>query len=379
MTTITEPAPGTTDSTGTFVAAAPPSAAEKRRGPLAAWFARQRWWIVRVLLLPVHLFIFTVVTFILIRSVPGDPVLAHLGPNYTKAAYNQMKTAMGLDGSVFEQLLRYLGNIVHLDLGTSLSSGAPVLSDFAVRLPSTLELAFMGLVGCIIVSLVLSYVAVFRRSGVANRIIRGYSRTAGAIPEFVLAVASLFLFYAILGWSPAPLGRLDSMISAPPVISGFPFLDTILNGDWEATGSMVQHLILPILVLIVAQSAILTKIMISGLEKSIDTAPTLFRIASGASKTSIIVSVYRRALPPSITLSGSLFGYLLGGAVILESLFGFAGMGQYAVAAVTTNDYVAMQGFLLVIAFLSLVVFLIVDLVNMLLDPRRRPGVRTED
>ncbi|MDF2443433.1 MAG: peptide/nickel transport system permease protein [Subtercola sp.] len=345
---------------------------------IQSWLARQRWWIVRVLLLPLHLAIFTILTFILIRSVPGDPVLAHLGPNYTAEAYSDMQRSMGLDGSVWDQLVRYLGNVVHLDLGTSLSTNKPVLDDFANRLPGTLELAVTALVGCILFSLLLSFLAVFRPRLKVSGVVRGYSRTAGAIPEFVLAIAALFVFYAVLRWAPAPLGRLDSFLSTPKRVTGFPYLDTILTGRFDATASMTEHLVLPLAVLILAQSAILTKILISSLQKSLGTAPTWFRIASGSSKSAVVVSVYRRALPPAVTLCGTLFGYLLGGAVILESLFGFAGMGQYAVTAVTTSDYIAMQGFLLVIAFISLVVFLLVDLGNMLLDPRRRPGVRAE-
>ena len=344
-----------------------------------SWLARQRWWIVRVLLLPVHLAIFTVLTFILVRSVPGDPVLAHLGPNYTPEAYDDMQAAMGLSGSVWDQLGAYLGRVLQFDLGESLSTKRPVLEDFATRLPSTLELALMALVGCIVFSLLLSFLAVFRPRWRVSGVIRGYARTAGAIPEFVLAIAALFVFYATLRWAPAPLGRLDSMISTPPPVTGLPFLDTLLTGRFDATVSMSSHLVLPLVVLVLAQSAILTKILVSSLQKSIDTPPTWFRIASGASKPAVVVSVYRRALPPAVTMCGTLFGYLLGGAVVLETLFGFAGMGQYAVTAVTTSDYIAMQGFLLVVAFISLVVFLIVDLANMMLDPRRRPGVRTED
>ena len=117
------------------------------------------------------------------------------------------------------------------------------------------------------------------------------------------------------------------------------------------------------------------KLLISGLEEAVDAPATRFRIASGAPRRVVMLRLYRRALPATVTMLGTLFGYLLGSAVIIESLFGFTGMGQYMVEAVNAKDFVAMQGFLLAVAVISLTVFLIVDLVNMSLDPRRKPGV----
>jgi peptide/nickel transport system permease protein len=339
---------------------------------------RQRWWAGRILVLPLHLLVFTILSFLLIRLVPGDPVRAKLGPQTDEAAYAALKTAMGLDGSLFAQLTAYLAGLGRGDLGNSLATGAPVAREIGARLFGTVELALMGLVGSIVLSLVLSYVVVMSDRNPVSRAIRAYSRAAGAVPEYVLAVFGLIVFFTWLRVVPAPLGRLDAGMVPPNVVTGFPFLDTMLQNYWAATASMAAHLVLPVAVMAVSQAPILIKLLVSGLDDAMAAAPTRFRIASGASRWRVVLSVYRRAIPPAITMCGTLFGYLLGGAVILETLFGFAGMGKYAVDAVTASDYLALQGFLLVIAALALVVFLVVDLVNMVVDPRRRPGVRAE-
>jgi ABC-type dipeptide/oligopeptide/nickel transport system permease component len=132
--------------------------------------------------------------------------------------------------------------------------------------------------------------------------------------------------------------------------------------------------VLPIAVLVVAQSALLTKVLVSGLREATTAAPTRFRIASGAPRRTVVLSMYRRAAPPAVTIVGQMTGNLVGGAVIIEALFGLGGMGQYAVDAINSKDIVAIQGFLIVISVLTLLVFLLIDVATMALDCRRRPG-----
>lgn len=340
---------------------------------------RQRWWIQRVILLPVYLLVFTIATFFLIRTIPGDPVLAVLGDNWTPADYTRMQKVLGLDGSLLTQLGRYLTNLLHFDLGSSIVTGKSIAADLSTRLPATFELAIQALFVAIVVSLIASYFVVMKPGNPVARVIGGYAKAAGAIPEYVLAVAFLFIFYSVLHWAPAPLGRMDVAVLTPDTITGMPVFDAVIQGNWAAVQSLLSHLVIPLAVMALGQSALLIKLLTASLEEALDAAPTRFRIAAGNSRVSVILSIFRRALPPAVTMCGTLFGYLLGGAIIIESLFGFAGLGDYAVAAVGSNDYTALQGFLLVIAAMTLALFLVVDIVNMFIDPRRRPGVRTED
>jgi peptide/nickel transport system permease protein len=328
--------------------------------------------------LPVHIAIFALVVFFLVRAIPGDPVLIVTGGQITPEIYARVQHSLGLDGSVLHQLGSFYSSLLHLDLGTSMLSGRSVAGELSTRFPATLELALMGLISVIVVSVSGAFLAVMRPTWLPSRIIRGYARTAGAIPEFCVGIALIVIFYSQLRWVPAPVGRIDPYLSQPPALTGMPFLDSVLRGSFDVTASMSAHLVLPILVMVIAQSAVLLRLLISGLEEAVDAPATRFRIASGASRRTVLLSMLRRALPPAVTMLGIIFGYLLGGAVILESLFGFTGMGQYMVEGVNSKDLPVMQGFLIVTAVISLTVFFLVDIINMLLDPRRRPGVRAE-
>jgi ABC-type dipeptide/oligopeptide/nickel transport system permease component len=353
-----------------------PSVAQHLGRVLHGFVRKQRWWAGRIAALPLHVSVFALFVFFLVRAIPGDPVLSVAGGQITPQIYARVKQELGLNGSILQQLGSYYSSLAHFRLGNSMISGRSVTSELGTRLPATLELALMGLFAIALVSLVGSYLAVMHPNRTVSRVIRAYARTAGAIPEFCVAIALIFIFFAVLHWAPAPLGRIDPSLSQPSAITGMPFVDSVLHGDWPVTISMAKHLVLPITVLVVSQSAVLIKLLISRLEEGLDAPPTRFRIASGASRMAVMLSLYRRALPAIVTMLGMSFGYLLGGAVIVEQLFGFTGMGQYIVDAVNGKDLVAMQGFLLTVGVVSLAAFLVVDLVNMLLDPRRKPGVQ---
>ncbi len=339
---------------------------------------RQRWWLARIIALPFQLIVFAAVSFLLVHNIPGDPVAVLTGGQADAANRAAIEKQLGLDGSLPTQLLRYLGHTLTFDLGHSYITGRSVASEFGDRLPATIELTLMGVFLSAVLALGLSYLAVVRPRNPVSYLVRGYARIAGGLPDFAVGVAAVFVFYATLHWAPAPLGRLSSDVDDVPKVTGLPFLDTILTGRLDASWSMAGHLVLPVATLVISQAGVLVKMLIGGLEEAVDAAPTRFRIASGASPAMVRLSLVRRALPPAVTTCGTLFGYALGGAVIVEAIFGFAGIGSYLSDSVSSGDIPAMQGFLVIVAAVSLLVFLLVDLANMSLDPRRRPGARTE-
>jgi peptide/nickel transport system permease protein len=161
-------------------------------------------------------------------------------------------------------------------------------------------------------------------------------------------------------------------------VTGFPLLDAAIAGDLRLFGSMLEHLWLPLLVLVIANVPLLLKIFIRALERTRVDDITLFRAASGVSTAMLVTSIVRRSLPSMVTMLGMLFGFLVGGAVIIEQLFALPGMGQYLVRAVSRTDYVVIQGFIIIVSAASLFVYFLVDIMNMLLDPRRRTGVTSE-
>jgi peptide/nickel transport system permease protein len=338
-------------------------------------FKRQRWWIARIAVLPLHLFGFAIGVFFLVRLIPGDPVYQIMaGQGVSPERIAAARKALGLSGSIFEQLGTYLGNVLTLNFGDSMITGSPVLPDLLQRLPETIELAVIAMIGSVSMTVTAAFIIVLRPRNIVSRILLPYARAAGAVPDFVLGVGGIFLFYSALHWVPAPLGLYDPLLNAPPKITSFPIVDAVLSGDFTLLQSMVNHLWLPELVLVLAHSPVMLKLFVRGLEDSVDSPATRFRIASGGSRAGVYLSVARQAAPSAIAMFGTLFGFMLGGAVLVEQLFGMPGMGQYVVNAVNTSDFVSLEGFLLVVAALSLIVFLLVDIVNMLVDPRRRPG-----
>ena len=337
------------------------------------------WWMRRLANLPVHVSRHAIAPFLAVRMIHGDPVRTISGgQTMTPEQYDAARESLGLTGSVFSQLTTFLGNILTLDFGVSIINGAGVLDKMTRRLPETLELALMAMVVSSVLTLALGYFVVTKPRNPFSRVVAAYARAAGAVPDFCLGVAGIFLFYSVLQWSPAPIGRYDSLLNAPPRVTGLPFVDALLSSDLILMQSMVAHLWLPVAVLVIAYAPMLLKLFIRSLEQSKDAQATKFRIASGASNTMVLLSIARRALPSTVAMFGTIFGFMLGGAVIVEQLFAMPGMGEYAVQAVTRSDFVALQGFLIIVAAVALVVFFFVDRVNMLLDPRRRPGVQAE-
>jgi len=342
---------------------------------VARFYASQRWWLLRLAALPVQLLAFALVVFFLLRAIPGDPVAMVSGGQFTPESYRQLQHLMGLDGSLWEQLARSMARLARLDLGDSLVSGRSIATDLAVKLPLTLELAGLALLVTILLAGAASYLVITRPRSPVSWLIRHYAAAAGAVPEFALGIAAIFIFYATLHWAPAPIGLLSPRISAPMAVTGMPLIDALLAGRGDAVASIASHLALPVLVMAVAQTPALLNILLADLAAAIAAPATRFRLATGARHFVVLLSIYRRALPASVTMLGTMFGHLLGGAIVIETLFGLDGLGRYLIEAVQSSDLTTVQAVLLVSAALSLLVFLAVDLLNMLLDPRRRAGV----
>ncbi|MET0886127.1 MAG: ABC transporter permease [Mycetocola sp.] len=337
-------------------------------------FAKNRWWLARLAALPLHLFVFAIVVFFIVRLVPGDAAITMTEGQASAEQLEAIRDQLGLNEPLIVQLGVFLLNLLRLDFGISTTSGQSVFSDVISRVPQTLELTLMALFVAAVIATLLSAAAVFTPRSPIAAIARGYSRAAGALPDFCLGIIAILIFYVVLRVAPAPLGRLDARMTSAPSITNFPMLDTLLSGDGALITSAVAHLVLPITAMSIAYAPYLMKQLIPGLEEQVDAPATRFRIASGGSSFMMVISVFRRALPAVLVVSGSLLGSLIGGAVVMESMFGLGGIGQYAVNAVSTSDYQAMQGVLIVIVAVVLLIFLVVDLLTLILDPRRRVG-----
>jgi ABC-type dipeptide/oligopeptide/nickel transport system permease component len=171
---------------------------------------------------------------------------------------------------------------------------------------------------------------------------------------------------------PAPIGRIDIALVPPPPITGFYTIDSVIAGDWRALGSALAHLALPAFTLAFVYAGPILKIARSTMVQALLGNYIMYARANGLPRRLIARYALRNALLPVITMTGITYGYLIGGAVLIEQVFAWGGLGQYAVQAITSSDYMAVSGVVLVTTLFSLLVYLIVDLLYLVVDPRIR-------
>lgn len=343
------------------------------------WYDRHGWWVLRTLRLPLDIFLFATLAFFLIRMLPGDPVsvaLATRSDPVTPELIATLRSEMGLDGSLWAQLGRFWTGLLHGDFGKSLETGIPVTHEVLDRLPATVEIILLGLGGAFALTMVLGFCYLRFSSDLLRRTIRLIASFATSVPVFVVAIFGIVVFYVLLSWFPAPLGRTAG--GQLPVFTGFPLLDEVLTGRIDLLLQTLVRYVLPVGAMVLTYTPNLLTQFVGGLDREIDQTTTRFQVAAGARRRWVYFSVMRRSVSSVVVIFGLFFGSLIGGAVTIESLFGFGGLGQLGIRSVNTVDFPALQGFLVLIVAFCLVMFLVVDLVNMWLDPRRRPGVASE-
>jgi ABC-type dipeptide/oligopeptide/nickel transport system permease component len=310
------------------------------------------------------------VVFFTIRLLPADPVARLVGMNATREAYLSSQRALGLDQPILTQLASYFGGVARLDFGRSWVSGAPVMQEIRAVLPITLELITISFVLAFLVAVPLGMLCALRPGGAADKATFGYSLFAGSQPEFWWGLLFIYVFFAHLGWAPPPLGRLDPLSTPPPAVTGFITVDTLLAGDFAAFQDGLHHLMLPVLTKVFVLSGPIIKMVRQNMVRVLAGDFVLYARASGLPPTKIAAYALKNALAPALTLLGVLYGYILGSAVLIETVFSLGGIGQYAVRAVLSFDYPAIQAVVLVIAAISLLVYLLLDVVHHWIDPR---------
>lgn len=310
------------------------------------------------------------VSFLLVKSIPGDPAVLMLGPTATPEAIASLREQLGLDQPLYIQFVIYVANLLHGDLGTSWQTTRPVLEDLTQRFPATLELVTYSLLLAILIGVTLGVSAARNPNGPIARIGDLYGISVGALPDFWFALVLIFIFYTVLGWAPAPLGRMDLIVLPPPTVTGALTVDSLLAGDFEAFTSAFSHLVLPVLTLGLLNAGPILKITQSTMEKMLESDFSRYEVLCGVPQNLVVRHALRNALPSIVTIISVLYGFLIGGAVLVEIVFSWGGAGQYAVQGVLNSDVYPVLGFVLFSAIFSLVVYILVDLVYFLLDPR---------
>ncbi len=314
-----------------------------------------------------------IVTFLLTRALPGDPAAYFAGPAATKEAVEQVRVSLGLDKPLPIQFVRYVKDLVHGNLGNSLSTGRPVVTEIASRLPASAELTLLGLILSMVIAVPLGILAAVKQGSWIDHTCRIVATAGVSLPVFFTGLLLVYVFYYILGWSPAPIGRLDAFSSAPPNITGFYTIDTLLTGNFETFRASLSQLILPAFTLGIFSLAPIARMTRASMLAVLASEFVRTARASGLdNRTVIITYAFRNAMLPVVTTLGMVFSFLLGANVLVEKVFAWPGIGSYAVEALLQSDFAPVQGFVLTMAVMYVALNLLIDILYGVIDPRVR-------
>jgi ABC-type dipeptide/oligopeptide/nickel transport system permease component len=314
-----------------------------------------------------------VVTFLLNRALPGDPAAYFAGPAATRQAVEEIRVKLGLDKTLPEQFVRYVGDLARGDLGRSLTTGQPVRADLLARLPASLELTACGLLLAIAVALPLGIVSATRPGSWIDHLSRLLTTAGVSLPIFFTGLLLVYVFYYLLGWAPPPLGRLDAFSSPPLAITGSFLVDSAIAGDGALFLAAARQLALPTLTLALFALAPIARMTRAAMLGVLSSDWVRTARASGLSPATVLYTyALRNALLPVVTLLGMVFSFLLGANVVVEKVFAWPGVGSYALEALIASDYAPVQGFVLVMAALYVVLNLVVDVLYGVIDARVR-------
>ena len=327
----------------------------------------------RVGILAISLLGVSMITFAVTHAI-GNPVYLLVGPKHNQEMLDNLTRELGLDRPLYERYVNYLGNLARGNLGVSRYSYNPVLPDIRSRLPATLELSTFALLIGVLWAVLAGVVAGIRRRGVFARLADVTARGGVSMPGFWLGLLLIFVFFAELGWLPAPLGRLDREFAKPPYVTGWYTIDSLLAGDAGAFLSTVRHLILPAVTLAFTTSPSTLQLTRNKMREVMQSDFIRTARAFGMPSSTVYRYALRNILGPVITMVAMTYGYLLSGTVLVEVVFTWPGLGLYAVDAMYHSDYEPIMGVVLITAAFYLSVYLAADIVNAILDPRARGG-----
>jgi peptide/nickel transport system permease protein len=305
----------------------------------------------------------TFVVFVMMRSVPGDPVVAMLGDAYTEEDAIRAREAYGLDKPILVQYLIWLGKLVQGDWGASILSGRPVLQDVLIRLPVTLELIVLSMVVALVIAVPAAIIGAVRQNTWADYAATTVAMIGVSIPEFFVGVLLLLVFSFGLGGLLPSSGWVYLPGTCPTMVCGVSL--------W---GNAV-HVLMPAIALGIGRAAILTRLLRASMLEVIRTEYVTTARAKGVSEGRIVLKhALKNALIPTVTVMGLQVGFLIGGAIVVETLFAMPGLGTFGIDAILARDYQQVQGFALITALAFVVINLLVDLTYTFLDPRIRYG-----
>ncbi|MGB8526225.1 MAG: ABC transporter permease [Rhodoplanes sp.] len=314
-----------------------------------------------------------VVTFLLTRVLPGDPAVYFAGPAATPQSIEEIRKKLGFDRPLPEQFVYYISDLAKGNLGNSLSTGQSVVEEIATRLPASAELTLFGLFVAIVIAVPLGILAAVKQGSIIDHACRVIATVGVSLPVFFTGLLLVYVFYFLLGWAPAPIGRLDIFYSTPDRVTGFYLIDSLLAGDVETFRAALAQLILPVVTLAIFSIAPIARMTRAAMLSALSSEFVRTARASGLSPYRVVITyAFRNAMLPVITTFGMVFSFLLGANVLVEKVFAWPGIGSYAVEALIASDYAPVQGFVLTMAILYVMLNLAIDLLYGVIDPRVR-------
>lgn len=314
----------------------------------------------------------SIITFALSQMVPVDPVAAALGQNARNEQIEAYRKELGLDRPAVVQYFSYLGRLVQGDLGKSIRTRRPVADDLRDFLPATIELSIAALIVAIALGVALGVLAAIRPNGALDALSRLFALVGGSLPIFFVGLLVLAVFYSRLRWLPGP-GRLDAVLSPPPRVTGMYTIDSLIAGNWALFRNSLSHLILPAATLGYFSTAVVLRMTRSAMLEVLGQDYVRTARAKGLRDQTVLVRhALKNAMIPVLTTIGLIFGSLLSGAVLTETIFGWPGLGRYATTSAVSLDLPAVMGVTMVAAVIYPIVNMLVDLGYHFLDPRIR-------
>lgn len=313
------------------------------------------------------------VTFLIGRVVPIDPVLAVVGDRATPEVYERARLALGLDLPLWRQFLVYLQHVLQGDFGTSVLTSRPVLEDIRRVFPATLELATVATLLGVVLGIPMGVAGAVWQGRWPDHVVRVLGLVGYSVPVFWLGLMGLLLFYAKLGWVEGP-GRLDVFFDdiVPPV-TGVILIDSVLAGDWEVFRNALAHVVLPASILGYFSLAYIARMTRSLMLEQLRQEYILAARVKGVPEWRIVWShALRNTAVPLITVVALSYGGLLEGSVITETVFAWPGLGAYLTGSLLNADMNAVLGATIVVGSVFIALNLFSDLLYRLFDPRAR-------
>lgn len=308
------------------------------------------------------------IVFVLSRVIPVDPAVLAAGENASAAQVQQVRERFGFDKPLPVQFANYLRDIAQGNLGTSLFTQQPIVDDLASRLPATLELTIFAVLLAGLIGIPLGVFCGLHRNSWTDHVLRVVTVSGLAVASFWLAMQFQFLFSMKLGWLPLS-GRIEGF--PPEPVTGLMLVDAMIEGDREMIGSAFRHIVLPTLTLALPAAATVVRFTRNGVIGVINSPSVAYQTAMGLPRRLIVWKyVLRMALTATVTQLGLIFGILLAGAVVVETVFDWPGLGAYAVRSILQSDYNAVMGFTLCTGALFVLINLLVDMLQAAIDPR---------